>query len=29
MYLVNNASFVEIPVGLDAVWDLKIAGVTA
>ena len=28
-YLVDNTSFVEIPVGLDAVWDVKIAGVTA
>lgn len=28
-YLVNDTSFVEVPVGLDAVWDLEIAGVAA
>lgn len=27
--LVNDTSFVEVPVGLDAVWDLEIAGVAA
>lgn len=28
-YLVDDVPFVEIPVSLDAIWELRIAGVAA